>query len=450
MEEGNNGGPDYTALGGERQSSMAALVAFALLAGLANGYNGTVLEGAIPRLRVVGMISDAWQSGLLAAGLSIGGLAGSIACTSMAYRLSRRNLVIAGEAVIVVSVLCFACSSSFTVALLGRICTGFGVGICGLAKPLIVSEQCAPQHRGLLVSLFSVGQSIGLNVFYLTDWALPPSSIPWAWRILVAVGAAPAVFVVGLAFLPAAAPTSAYWDVPPRTAPKVGSAKSAKGGATQQLMALLTKEPASVRRNFLLIVAMMLGYNLSGTLVIANYASEIFAEALNGHTDGARGLAVFVGAVQFLGLISAAVLVDRIGRRPLLLGSCFLTFVCLYSIAALIGLKSALAPALGELHTPLLLSLMVAVEYAVGAGLSPIRVVLSAELMPNAYRPLGMALGNAVGWALALLSLFFFPVLSAMLGGPAPQFCFFGTVVAGLTILLFFQLPETKGIDFGA
>ena len=92
---------------------------------------------------------------------------------------------------------------------------------------------------------------------------------------------------------------------------------------------------------------------------------------------------------------------------------------------------------------------MVAVEYAVGAGLNPIRIVLSAELMPNRYRSLGMALGNAVGWGLALLSMFFFPVLSALLGGPAPQFAFFGSVVAALTVLLVYQLPETKGIDFG-
>ena len=91
---------------------------------------------------------------------------------------------------------------------------------------------------------------------------------------------------------------------------------------------------------------------------------------------------------------------------------------------------------------------LVAVEYAVGAGLNPIRIVLSAELMPNRYRSLGMSLGNAVGWGLALVSLFAFPVLSALLGGPAPQFAFFGTVVAGLTVLLVVHLPETRGIDF--
>ena len=80
--------------------------------------------------------------------------------------------------------------------------------------------------------------------------------------------------------------------------------------------------------------------------------------------------------------------------------------------------------------------------------LAAIRIVLSAELMPSRYRSLGMSLGNAVGWGLALISLFFFPVLSAMAGGPAPQFAFFGAVVTALTVLLVFQLPETKGIDF--
>ena len=97
-----------------------------------------------------------------------------------------------------------------------------------------------------------------------------------------------------------------------------------------------------------------------------------------------------------------------------------------------------------------MLALLVTVEYAVGAGLNPIRIVLSAELMPNAYRSLGMSLGNATGWLLALGSLFLYPLISANVGGPGPQFGFFGCVVAALTALLAWQLPETNGIDFGA
>ena len=78
------------------------------------------------------------------------------------------------------------------------------------------------------------------------------------------------------------------------------------------------------------------------------------------------------------------------------------------------------------------------------------RIILSAELMPNAYRSVGMSLGNAMGWLLALASLFLYPIVSSVSGGPAPQFAFFGCVVACLLTLLVFQLPETNGIDFSA
>ena len=98
----------------------------------------------------------------------------------------------------------------------------------------------------------------------------------------------------------------------------------------------------------------------------------------------------------------------------------------------------------------ILLALMVLVEFAVGAGLNPIRVILSAELMPNAYRSLGMSLCNATGWLLALISLFLYPVVASAAGGPAPQFAFFGCVVAALLALLVWQLPETNGISLGA
>jgi hypothetical protein len=60
----------------------------------------------------------------------------------------------------------------------------------------------------------------------------------------------------------------------------------------------------------------------------------------------------------------------------------------------------------------------------------------------------GMSLGNASGWLLALISLFFYPLISAAVGGPAPQFAFFGVVVALLFALLVWQLPETNGITF--
>ena len=104
----------------------------------------------------------------------------------------------------------------------------------------------------------------------------------------------------------------------------------------------------------------------------------------------------------------------------------------------------------GAAETWVLLILMMTVEYAVGAGLNPVRIVLSAELMPNEYRPLGMSLGNACGWLLSLASLLLYPLASAAVGGPAPQFFAFGCVVASLTALLAWQLPETKGIDFRA
>ena len=100
---------EYKAIGGaERSSSLTALVAIAMISGIANGYNGFVLEGALPRLRAVSMISSSLEAGVLGAALSMGGFLGSLACTEIAFRLSRRSMVVIGEAVIIVSVAAFA------------------------------------------------------------------------------------------------------------------------------------------------------------------------------------------------------------------------------------------------------------------------------------------------------------------------------------------------------
>eukprot|EP00308_Calcidiscus_leptoporus_P013390 CAMPEP_0119396646 /NCGR_PEP_ID=MMETSP1334-20130426/137736_1 /TAXON_ID=127549 /ORGANISM="Calcidiscus leptoporus, Strain RCC1130" /LENGTH=216 /DNA_ID=CAMNT_0007420343 /DNA_START=31 /DNA_END=677 /DNA_ORIENTATION=+ len=195
-----------------RSGTIAALAAVSLIAGLANGFNATLLEGAIPRLWQAGVISSTWQAGTLAAALSLGGLSGSIACTQLSFYLSRRAIVCFGEATIMTGAALFAAAPSFAQVLVGRVLCGVGVGICGLSKPLIVSELAPAHLRGVLVSLFAVGQSVGLNVFYVVDFALPPATVEWAWRVLVALGASPALVVVLLALL---TPASAYWDVAP-------------------------------------------------------------------------------------------------------------------------------------------------------------------------------------------------------------------------------------------
>jgi len=433
----------YTVLSADSSVSwvaVAGLAAVGFISGLANGFNGTLLEGAIPRMFATGVLQSSFEAGLLGGALSLGGFIGSLACTELAYRLSRRNMVVLGETIIICGVALFALAPSFFVVLTGRTICGFGVAICGLAKPLIVSELAPSHMRGMLVALFAVGQSVGLNVFYLTDFLLPPTDIEWAWRVLTAIGASPAVGVVLLALF---TPSSTYWDVPPSESSQLGKSRS-QDSPFEQLVRMLTLEPWEVRRNFGLVCALMIGYNLSGTLIISNYASTLFAEI---HVAD-RTLPIAIGVMQFLGLVSAAVGADRFGRRPLLLASCAITAVSLFAIALLLGSGPSLTTLLGSALMPLLLALMIVVEYAVGFGLNPIRIILSAELMPTRYRSLGMSLGNAVGWGLSLLSLFFFPILSSLAGGPAPQFAFFGAVVTALTLLLHFQLSETKGIDF--
>ena len=262
---------------------LLILTAVALVSGIANGYNGTVLEGAIPRMRAVGVIQSTFETGLLVGALSLGGLLGSLACTELAYRLSRRKMVMVGETIIIASVLTFTFATRFEVVLIGRTFTGFGVGICGLAKPLIVSELAPPDRRGFLVSLFAVGQSIGMNLFYVTDWGMPgPVEAPWIWRPLISLGALPAAIVVLIAMV---TPSTSYWDVAPSQATAAVTAADVEDlspglrrvGATddaplQLLKQLCSRESWTTRRNFLLILALMLGYNLSGERFVCSCA----------------------------------------------------------------------------------------------------------------------------------------------------------------------------------
>ena len=239
------------------------LATVALASGIANGYNGTVLEGAIPRLQFQGEMLAPLEVGLLEGALSLGGLLGSLVCSELATALSRRSLVVAGELTIVTGVLLFATVGSagtFLQALVGRTLTGVGVAVCGLAKPLIVSELAPPARRGLLVSFFAVGQSLGMNVFFLTDWALPPPTVRWAWRVLILLGAAPALAVICLAFVfrdDRGNSPSGYWDVPQRRRAEGGGAQM-NGGAAATLRRMLTTEPPVVRRNFGLVIALAL------------------------------------------------------------------------------------------------------------------------------------------------------------------------------------------------
>ncbi|KAG8470653.1 hypothetical protein KFE25_009074 [Diacronema lutheri] len=342
--------------------------------------------------------------------------------------------------------------AAFWVLLLGRAMSGVGAGLATVGVPVFLGE-CAPlSQRGAFGSLHQFGVVFGILAAQLLGLAL---STARGWRYLFVAPAALALAQLVAAPLlldsparlaAAGRPADAkalLRRIRPAAAPRAEidaelaalnaeAASAARSGSSASVLAAARVSPA-VRRALLLGLLLMVSQQLSGVNAIFFYSTSIF------HTAGLRSPAVgtlVTGVVNVLSTGAAVALVERAGRRPLLLCAICGMCVCALALTALLG-AGAGAPASASL-------VVVCASIAFfEIGLGGIPWMIGNELFPPSCRPSGMALCAAVNWLATTLVALGFPLLQARLG---PN-CFlpFAACLALSFVLVRAGLPETKG-----
>ena len=432
---------------------IAVIAATAALGGLLFGYDTGVISGALLFLRAAFHLSNLMLgvvTSLALAGAAIGaGFAGPLS-----DRYGRRPILIVTACIFVVGGLVSAFAPILTVLLAGRLLVGLGIGGASMLTPLYLAEIAPARERGALVSFSQLAVTVGILVAYLVGYAFAASG---SWRWMLGLGAVPGVILgVSMLFLPET----------PRWLAGHGKLDEARGALKRlrnpgtdlepemrQLRADLRPSVKTLPTSRLdhraarlpLIVGLGLAVfqQVTGVNTVIYFAPVIFQASGLSSASAAILATAGIGVVNVAMTIVAIWLVDRVGRRPLLLGGLagMGISLCLLATAFLLG-KGAY------------LGFMTAGSLAIyvgcfAIGLGPVFWLLVSEIFPLAIRARGMSAATIANWTANLVVALTFLNLTDLLGRPG-VFFLYATLTFSALVFAYVLVPETKGLSLEA
>jgi sugar porter (SP) family MFS transporter len=326
-----------------------------------------------------------------------------------------------------------------------RVLAGIAIGASSVLAPVYLAEIAPANRRGALVGLFQLNIVIGILLAYGSNFLVAQfigGADVWRWKL--AVSAIPAVIFFALLF---AIPNSPRWLVAKaRLAEAESSLRHLGCPDPRAVLGELAnpREPAGAqhqrlswaqhRRPLLLAIGLACFNQLSGINAVLYYLGDIFAAA--GFDAWSADLqSVAVGATNLIGTLLGISLLDRVGRRTLILAGSIGTALALGGVAFVManhGARSWLLP---------LLILFIA-SFAISQG-AVIWVYLS-EIFPTGVRARGQAVGSATHWILNALISGTFPIVAAH--SKSAPFAFFAAMMALQFVAALLFMPETRGV----
>ncbi len=427
------------------RGAVVGSTVIAALGGLLFGYDTGVISAALLYIAPEFDLGAGMQQVVVSA-LLLGAVAGALGGGPVVDRLGRRRTLMLVSATFTLGALLAAFAPDVTTLITARTVLGLAIGASSFIVPAYIAE-IAPQHvRGRLVSMHQLMVTIGIFVSYLVGYAFADSG---AWRWMLGIAAIPSlVMFLGLFRL----------SESPRWLLARGRAEEARAVLTRtrpteeveeeihELQAAMREERSFTYRDLfrprlrpavLLGIAVAATNQLVGVNAIIYYAPTILKQA--GLGDSAAILSsVGIGATNMVFTALALLLVDKVGRRPLLLGGTGVVIVVLFGLGALY-----LLPSVQGLGLLLTLGLML-YEAAFAASLGIAIWLINSEVFPTAVRGKAAGLGSLTHWGLDfLVSISVLTLISAIT--ETGLFWLYGLLgLAGL-LYLYRKLPETKG-----
>ena len=418
------------------------------LGGMLFGYDTGAISGAILYLKREFSLSSGLQEVVTSIALA-GAVVGAAVGGPLADRYGRRRLIVVTAAMFVLGSFAAAATELVGWLIASRVFIGGAIGIASFVTPLYLSEIAPAAIRGALVSLNQVAVTIGILASYLVDYAF---AYPGGWRWMFGIGALPA-FALGAGIL--LMPSSPRWLMTQGRRSEARSAMQRIYGtgdhnvdAELDHMTLnLTRQQAGfaalLQREFRmpLIIGVMLAalQQVTGINTVIYYAPTIFQFAGLGSAESAIFATLGVGIVNVAATLVALWLIDRVGRRPLLIvGEAGMAL----SLVAL-GFGFFWHGAHGATGWITAASLMAYVGFF-AVGLGPVFWLIIAEIYPQRIRGLAMSLATLVNWGTNLLVALTFLSLIDLIGA-ATTFWLYAALTAAALLFTWALVPETKG-----
>lgn len=425
------------------------LAAVAAIAGLLFGYDEGVIAVASPSLARDFPMSPL-EHGFTTAAVPLGALGAAIVTGRLTERFGRRRVLMVAAALFVAGAGWAAASQAIWMLMAARFVLGLAIGVAAVVAPLYIAE-CAPLRiRGALVSTYQLAITIGIVLSYLTGLVIAGDG---SWRIMFALGAVPGlVFLIGLVFLP----ESPRWLVLcGRDAEALASLRRLRGTSDAAAAELATihqvmaAEAGRTGRGDVyatwvrpaLVVGMGLFFlqQLSGINAVIYYAPTIFDHAGLSGGDTQVMATVGIGVVNLLVTVLAMLLIDRLGRRRLLVIGFAGTGAMLLLIAA-----AAVWPSVFPAWVVVAALLGYIAAFAISLG--PLPHVMMSEVFPLSVRGPGMSMASVSNWGFNFIVVFLFPVMLSGLG-LGVTFALFGVICLGGIVFTLARVPETNGLS---
>jgi len=417
----------------------------AALGGLLFGFDTVVISGttqSLTELFHLTPLSLGVTVSSALAGTIVGSMLAGIPGDSYGRRDSLRILAV----LYLISAIGCGLARNWTALVMFRVIGGLAIGGSSVLGPMYIAEIAPAKYRGRLVGLFQFNVVFGILLAYFSNYLIGTIGLgatEWRWKL-------------GIAAVPAAIFLLMLFGIPrsPRWLAKRGRVEEAREvlritgeenyeQELQEIVASIDAEHHAGDTLFngkyglpiFLAVSIAMFNQLSGINAILYYLNQIFAQA--GFSKVSSDLqAVAIGATNLIFTMIAMALIDRVGRKKLLLTGAVGTTVCLAGVSYVF---------LSHSHESWLVWLLVAYIAFFAFSQGAVIWVYIGEVFPNRVRAAGQSLGSFTHWVMAGIISLGFPAVAARSGGY--PFVFFSVMMAVQFLVVLLWYPETKGIS---
>jgi len=445
-------------------SEMRYVIRVALtvaLGGFLMGFDASVISGVVTFIEPEFDLTKI-ELGWAVASLTLTATLAMMVAGPLSDRLGRRPVLVVAAVLFAISAVTSAVAPSFIALVAARMLGGFGVGAALIIAPMYIAEIAPASMRGRMVSFNQLNIVIGISAAFFTNylilrlgrsdlsWVQALRFDEWNWRWMLGVEALPAVFYFLALFT---VPESPRWlamngkdEEARRVLEKVSDSAQAERDL-QAVKASLRVEQSTeraalgelfrpaMRRVLLIATSVAILQQITGINSVFFYAPMIFEQSGIG-TDASFMQAVLVGLVNLVFTVLAILLVDRLGRRPLLIAGLTGIAACMLLISY--GFASE------ETNPMIILAGILGFVASFAFSLGPVMWVLFSELFPNRVRGLAISFVGLINSAVSFLVQLIFPWELQNFGNSVTFLIYGLFAIVGLVILMRL-LPETKG-----
>jgi MFS family permease len=464
------------------------------IGGFLFGYDTAVINGANSFLKDHFQLTDA-QLGAAGASAILGCIPGAMFAGFLSDRFGRKRMLFLCALLYAISGVLSAIPATFWQFLVARLISGLGIGASSMICPVYIAEIAPEKWRGRLGSLFQLGIVTGIFLTLFINMLIQNQgdgawNVSMGWRWMLGMEVVPAVFFIGLLFT---VPESPRWLAQRGREPEARDILARVGGADhaesqlQAIRRVLGEEQGSFselfkpafRRPLALAVVLMAFSQFCGINAIIYYStpifevagknellkenSELFASKPKAETEAAKEVekqktpeelekeaalqaakqkaafeaSVWIGLVNLLFTFLAIGLVDKLGRKPLLIVGAAIQAVSLSLVGWMLYRQTA---GIG------LLVCIITFTAAFAMSMGPIGWIFCSEVFPGKIRGRAMSIATMVVWISCYIVAQTFPMLSGSeYVGPAKTFWVYAIVSAASCLFALFFIPETKG-----